>query len=487
MGLMDKAKKYLDNKDVGFRVMVEDYRAIFNKLIYPNEIGICLGSAKLDRPLYEISCHLESDGATYNSIVTIEAGEHLDLENKIKLQIPEKPLASRYYSDTIDGSLIILDSNYQPEYEVLKSDFMGALYILTGNHSGTMIGAKGIAPPKDINTLEDFVEEMKRFEEIIETTVNGLYDEYSTKTSSVLRLGITESGECELDFTFTLDPELRELWEKLLVDDPKVCFDDIGGQDKAKTEVQGLVHALKNPDIYKSWGTEPPRGILLHGPPGTGKTMMAKALASEADATFYEVKFSDLGSMWYSQTQENMQKVFELAKQSGRCILFFDELDSLASQRNYSHEASTKMLSVMLQNLNGLQDNPNLMVVGATNRLEAVDAALTRPGRLDMLIEVGLPDEEARKQIFEIYINKAEKKTKRTLFEDPDLDLLVRKSKGYSGADIAEIVRRTLEKKVREELSTGKRPRKVRNEELVRHIEEYERVKDNKRRIGFKT
>ncbi|MCP3682297.1 MAG: ATP-binding protein [bacterium] len=252
----------------------------------------------------------------------------------------------------------------------------------------------------------------------------------------------------------------------------ETSFEDIGGQHEAKEELKGLCFALKNTKLYTKWGTKPAKGVLMHGPPGTGKTLLAKALANEASAKFYHIKVSDVTSKWYGASEKIMQHVFDLAKKDERAIVFFDELDSLAPQRDGSYEASRRIVSTMLENIDGLASVENIMVVGATNQLEAIDYALLRPGRMDRIIEVPLPDNEARDAVFRVHIRKAEEIAGRELFKDITYSSVVEKSDGFSGADIAEITRRTLELKVRID-AQGKKPGPVTTEELLEQIEKY--------------
>jgi transitional endoplasmic reticulum ATPase len=272
---------------------------------------------------------------------------------------------------------------------------------------------------------------------------------------------------------------------KIEIEKPNVKFDDIGGQSGAKKEIEGLAFALKNPDLYKKWGTKPPKGIILYGPPGTGKTLIAKALASQADARFFHVEASDIASKWYGESEQIVKSIFELANGTGEnTIIFFDEVDAIAPERKGSHEATHRVVSTLLENMDGMASNNNVMVVASTNRLDSIDPALLRAGRFDRWVEVPLPDEEGRKQIFGIHMNKAGEVAGRNLFDNVNLDAIVPKAEKSSGADIAEIIRRTLEEKVRQE-GMGMQPGEVTTEDILREMKNYERVKETKRTMGF--
>jgi SpoVK/Ycf46/Vps4 family AAA+-type ATPase len=279
----------------------------------------------------------------------------------------------------------------------------------------------------------------------------------------------------------------EDISKKFGAEYPKVSFADIGGQAKAKEEVKSLVSAIVHPEIYSKWGTKPPKGILLYGPPGTGKTLLAKALASEADAAFYAISPSDIGSKWYGESEKLVKDIFEEAAKQKRAIIYFDELDAIVPDRNNgAHEATKRIISMVLQHIDGMESKDNVLIIASTNRLEAIDTAMRRPGRLDRLIEVALPDTPDRKTIFEIHKRNAEERAGRSLFDTAiDTEELARITPGQSGADIAEVLRRVLENKVREESLTGIEPATVTAAELKNEINSYERTSKNKFRTGF--
>lgn len=262
---------------------------------------------------------------------------------------------------------------------------------------------------------------------------------------------------------------------------PKVTFDDIGGQEKAKHEIEGLAFAISRPDLYEKWGTKPPKGILLHGPPGTGKTLLAKALASQADAAFYAIKSTDIGSKWYGSAEKRTEEIFTAAAENERAIVYFDELDAIVPNREGGHEATQRVVSVILQHMDGIHAKDNVMILASTNRIGSIDSAMLRPGRLDRLIEVELPDKAGRHQIFSIHMKQANERAKRQLFEeDVDPDLLATMTETRSGADIAEIIRRVLENKVRIEGTTETEPPLVSAKEIADEIAAFERTIDKK-------
>ncbi|MGH2353109.1 MAG: ATP-binding protein [Chloroflexota bacterium] len=230
------------------------------------------------------------------------------------------------------------------------------------------------------------------------------------------------------------------------------AFDEVGGQEDAKRELQAICLAIREPEAYRRWGARPPKGVLMYGPPGTGKTLLARCLAQESGARFVHVRATDIASKWYGEAERRLQAVFDQARRQPPAVLFFDEIDALARAREDSHEATHRVVSTLLENMDGLEETPGVMVVAATNRPEVVDPALTRPGRFDRLVEVPMPNRTGRQAIFRVHLRKAEQQAGRRLFEPMDgaaWDELLDASASFSGAEIAEVVRRALEAKVR--------------------------------------
>ncbi len=245
----------------------------------------------------------------------------------------------------------------------------------------------------------------------------------------------------------------------ILTDDQKKempTFADIGGQPQAVEEAKRLVMVIKHAEQYALRSAPRPKGILLEGPPGTGKTMLAKAIAKEAGAEFMSLSITDVISKWLGDAEKRMQTFFDQAKiltEEGKdVIVFVDEVDGLIPSRDSNvHEATRKMVNVFLENMDGLKTNPRLTILAATNRAESLDEAFTRPGRLDKKIHVGLPDTKGRRQIFKIHLkNHLQQAGKKDdlISPDLDLDLLVQQIGNVSGADIAAIINLALEEKV---------------------------------------
>jgi len=231
---------------------------------------------------------------------------------------------------------------------------------------------------------------------------------------------------------------IREIKPSVLraieVEAPKVEWDDIGGLELAKQTLQESVEgALLYPELYQRTGAKAPRGILLWGPPGTGKTLLAKAIATQARANFIAVNGPELLSKWVGAAEQAVRELFTKARQASPCVVFVDEIDTLAPARGkFSGDSgvSDRVVGQLLTELDGLQDATNILLVGATNRPDALDAALLRAGRLDLQIKIDLPDEPSRLAILQVHNED------RPLLE-VDLAALAAQTEGWNGADLA--------------------------------------------------
>src|SRR2546426_266261 len=239
------------------------------------------------------------------------------------------------------------------------------------------------------------------------------------------------------DFQEALKEVEPSAMREVLVEVPDIKWEDIGGLESVKEELREAIEwPLKYPELFAQMNAVPPKGLLLYGPPGTGKTLLAKAAANESEANFISVKGPELLNKFVGESEKAIREVFRKARQASPCIIFFDEIDSVAPVRGSSSGDSNvteRVISQFLTEMDGLEELRNVIIIAATNRPDIVDPALLRPGRFDRLLLVPPPDPEARKQIFRIH-------TKKTpLAEDVKLDELARKTEGYTGADIASI------------------------------------------------
>ncbi|XP_057729567.1 cell division cycle protein 48 homolog [Arachis stenosperma] len=252
-----------------------------------------------------------------------------------------------------------------------------------------------------------------------------------------------------------------------VVEVPNVSWDDIGGLENVKRELQETVqYPVEHPEKFEKFGMSPSKGVLFYGPPGCGKTLLAKAIANECQANFISVKGPELLTMWFGESEANVREIFDKARQSAPCVLFFDELDSIATQRGSSSGDSggaDRVLNQLLTEMDGMSVKKTVFIIGATNRPDIIDPALLRPGRLDQLIYIPLPDDSSRLQIFKACLRKS------PISKDVDLSALARYTHGFSGADITEICQRACKYAIREDIEKDieMERRKIENPEAM--------------------
>ncbi|MEM1526106.1 MAG: CDC48 family AAA ATPase [Ignisphaera sp.] len=217
----------------------------------------------------------------------------------------------------------------------------------------------------------------------------------------------------------------------------RVTWEDIGDLEEVKERIREIVELpLKHPELFERLGIEPPKGILLYGPPGCGKTLLAKALANETGATFIPINGPEIMSKYYGESEQRLRQIFEEAEKKAPAIIFIDELDAIAPKREeVVGEVEKRVVAQLLALMDGLKERGRVIVIGATNRPDAVDPALRRPGRFDREIEVPPPDKKARREILAVHTRNV------PLAEDVDLDKLAEMTHGYTGADLAALVK----------------------------------------------
>ena len=258
------------------------------------------------------------------------------------------------------------------------------------------------------------------------------------------------------DFRNALKDMQPSTMREVLIEKPNVKWEDIGALEDAKQELKEAVEwPLKFGKVFDHMNAKPPKGILLYGPPGTGKTMLAKAVATESEANFIAVKGPEFLNKWVGESEKAVRETFRKARQASPCVIFMDEIDSIAPERgsgNGDSNVTERVISQMLTEMDGLESLNNVVVIAATNRPDIMDPALLRPGRFDKSIYIGPPDKESRRAIFGIHTKG------RPLADDVDLDDLAERTDGCTGADIAAICNEAVMNAVRELVSSNPNP-----------------------------
>ncbi len=244
--------------------------------------------------------------------------------------------------------------------------------------------------------------------------------------------------------------------EDLIIrEEPNIKFSDIGGLDNVKGELKkAIIYPFTHKKLYEYYNQKPGGGVLLYGPPGCGKTMIAKAAACECGADFINVETSTIMSKWVGESEKSIKNIFDLARGCERAIIFFDEFDAVGGRRSEIEDYAKRIVNELLQQMDGMTKNDNILVLAATNEPWAIDPALRRPGRLKKLVFIPPPDLDARKAIFEICLRKL------PLEADVDAKYLAEVTQGFSGADIQAICNDAAEIPLREALQ-GTAPRKI--------------------------
>ncbi|WP_159904351.1 proteasome-activating nucleotidase Pan2 [Salinirussus salinus] len=284
-------------------------------------------------------------------------------------------------------------------------------------------------------------------EELLEDGVvvkqHGNNQEVLTEVSPTVRDDLEAGDRVAINDSFSvqqiLDPETDARAQAMQVDaSPEVTYDDIGGLEEQTREVREAVEQpLINADQFREVGVDPPSGVLLHGPPGTGKTMLAKAVANETDATFIKMAGSELVQKFIGEGARLVRDLFELASEREPAVIFIDEIDAIAAKRTESKTSGDaevqRTMMQLLSEMDGFDDRGEIRIIAATNRFDMLDRAILRPGRFDRLIEVPKPDWDGRKRILEIHT------AEMSLADEVDLGELAGKTDGFTGAELASL------------------------------------------------
>jgi len=294
-----------------------------------------------------------------------------------------------------------------------------------------------------------------------ELKLEGVNDEDPIPQEILEKLVIAQK-----DFIEALKVVRPSAMREVLVETPDVSWTDVGGLEETKEKLKEAVEwPLNKPEVFKRMGIRPPRGILLYGPPGTGKTLLAKAVAKESEANFILINGPSLLSKWVGDSEKAMREVFRKARQTSPTILFFDEIDALVPRRGAGGDSggkvNDKMVNQMLTEMDGLEALNDVVVIAATNRPDIVDPALLRQGRFDRIIYIPIPDESARKNIFEIYLKDM------PVAKGIEVEKLATLTEGYVGADIEGVCREAAMIALREDIKV----KEVRMEHFTKALE----------------
>ncbi|MDH5754143.1 MAG: AAA family ATPase, partial [Candidatus Bathyarchaeota archaeon] len=255
---------------------------------------------------------------------------------------------------------------------------------------------------------------------------------------------------------------MREVY----IEVPTVHWDDIGGLEEVKQELKEAVEwPLKNPEIFERLGIKPPKGILLYGPPGCGKTLLARAVATESEANFITIKGPEVFSKWVGESEKAIREVFRKARMAAPAVIFFDEIDSLVPRRGLGFADSgvtERVISQLLTEMDGIVTLEDIVIIAATNRPDIVDPAVLRPGRFDRLVYVPEPNEKSRLEIFKIYTKDM------PLTKDVNIEHLATITKNYSGADIDALCREAAMHALRRDVNAKEVPMKDFQEAMKR-------------------
>ena len=229
---------------------------------------------------------------------------------------------------------------------------------------------------------------------------------------------------------------------------PTITYDEIGGLHDEITRIREMVELpIKHPELFEKIGIDPPKGVLLHGPPGTGKTLLARAVASETEAKFYSIKGPEIMSKYYGESEQRVRQIFNDAAKNAPSIIFIDEIDSIAPSRSeVTGEVERRVVAQLLSLMDGLESRGDVIVIGATNRLNSIDPALRRPGRFDREIEIGIPNKEERREILDVHARGV------PLSPDVDLDHIAGVTHGYVGADLESLLKESGLRAIRRKL-----------------------------------
>jgi transitional endoplasmic reticulum ATPase len=371
---------------------------------------------------------------------------------------------------------------------------------LIRDNTGVGIGDKVRVTKADVTpankiTLAPVIEEGQKlqFGAGIEGVVKrGLFKRPVTQGDTVIVPGIALIGRALPFIVVDLNPsgvvQVTESTEIVIREEavseseiaaPKITYEDVGGLKEELTKVREMIELpLKHPELFERLGIDPPKGVLLYGPPGTGKTLIAKAVANESGANFYSIQGPEIMSKFYGESEARLREVFEEAEENSPSIIFIDELDSIASKREETQgEVERRVVAQLLTLMDGLEGRGEVIVIAATNRSDAIDPALRRPGRFDREIEIGVPNRDGRKEILLIHTRGM------PLDDDVELDELAKETYGFVGADLAALAKESAMGALRRYLPEIDLDQPIPPDLLERMVVKHEDFEDSRREI----
>ena len=386
---------------------------------------------------------------------------------------------------------------FDVEIEIPMPDKNGRLEILAV-HTRRLRELKMLAPDVDLEMLAEITHGFTGADlaALVKEAVLRSVKRAIAKAGSSDQEKVLSSIEVTMqDFLEALKSIVPSGLREIYIEIPDVKWDDVGGLEEVKQVLkENVVYPLKNPDLYEKFNIKPPRGILLYGPPGCGKTLLAKAVARESGANFIAVRGPEILSKWVGESEKAIREIFKKARQHAPAVVFFDEIDAIAPVRGYGADSgvSEKVVAQLITEMDGIKGLSNVVVLAATNRPDLLDPALLRPGRFDKLVYVPPPDYNTRLEILRVHT--------RYLPLAPDVDLreIAKRTENYTGADLEALVREALIVALRESFTVKyiekrhfERALEVvhpsLSDELVKFYKDWtERIRRGLQRIGIK-
>ena len=377
----------------------------------------------------------------------LDALSHSPDNIPLRLQVADLMVAEKMFTEAAEQYQLVLDKSYgnnKAQLGLARCYFAQGKYstaIIIYEQVGEMPGEDQLLYIKCLIRENSISQAVSEYQKLIALNP-GMRDEEIDSYLRVSSAGTSVSEE-EGD-AFNTD-------EAYFMEKPALGFADVGGMQRVKDEISlKIIQPMKNPELFKAFGKKAGGGILMYGPPGCGKTFIAKATAGEINAKFINIGLHDILDMWIGNSEKNLHEIFEMARRNKPCVLFFDEVDAMGASRNdLKQSAMRHVINQFLAELDGVEtDNEGVLILAATNAPWAVDPAFRRPGRFDRIIFVEPPDESARKDIIVSQL-------KDRPVGDIDAGKVAAASNGFSGADIKAVIDLAVEDKLTESLSKG--------------------------------